>query len=128
MPPCQKSASYCNSGGEILALLCSDDSKQTLVILPQFLTLDSEDKLEGFVYKFEGFELSEHKSANILPSKCTRMLIFGKGVFFVMLFANILSNPIISQICFCDVTTLGLYCLLSFERFLKGLCHHLMLL
>ena len=40
----------------------------------------------------------EHKSANISPPNCNRMLIFGKQAFFVILFPIISSNPIISQI------------------------------
>ena len=36
-------------GGEILALLCHDDSIQILLILPQFQTFGTETKLEGFV-------------------------------------------------------------------------------
>ena len=44
-------------GGEILALLCSDDSIQTLVILPQFLTLGTEVKLEGFVLSHQSVKV-----------------------------------------------------------------------
>ena len=36
-------------GGQILALLCTDDSTQILLILPRFLRLGTETKLEGFV-------------------------------------------------------------------------------
>ena len=36
-------------GGEILALLCPDDSIQILLILSQFLTFGTKTKLEGFV-------------------------------------------------------------------------------
>ena len=43
-------------GGKILALLCSDDTKQILLtcILPQFQTLGTEAKLEGFVWTHRG--------------------------------------------------------------------------
>ena len=44
-------------GGEILALLCSDDSIQTLVILPWFLTLGTEVKLEGFVLSHQSVKV-----------------------------------------------------------------------
>ena len=37
-------------GGEILALLCPDDSIQILLILPQSLTFGTESKLEEFVW------------------------------------------------------------------------------
>ena len=37
-------------GGEILALLCLDDSIQILQILSQFLMLGTETNLEGFVW------------------------------------------------------------------------------
>ena len=47
--------------GEILALLCRDDSIQILLILPQFLTLGTEAKLEGFVWSHSGIaELISH--------------------------------------------------------------------
>ena len=36
-------------GGEILALLCPNDSIQIRLILSQFLTFGTETKLEGFV-------------------------------------------------------------------------------
>ena len=38
-------------GGEMLALLCPDDSIQILLILSQFFTFGTETKLEGFVLK-----------------------------------------------------------------------------
>ena len=41
-------------GGEILALLCPDDSIQILLILSQFLTFGTETKLEGFVWRHQG--------------------------------------------------------------------------
>ena len=41
----------------------------------------------------------EHKSAHISPPNYNRMLNFGKWTFFVMLFLNTSSNPIISQWC-----------------------------
>ena len=41
-------------GGEILALLCPDDSIQILLILSQFLKLGTETKLEGFVWSHQG--------------------------------------------------------------------------
>ena len=41
-------------GGEILALLCPDDSIQILLILSQFLTFGTETKLEGFVWSHQG--------------------------------------------------------------------------
>ena len=37
-------------GGEILALLCPDDSIQIRLILPQFLMFGTETKLEGLVW------------------------------------------------------------------------------
>ena len=42
----------------------------------------------------------EHKSAHISPPNYNRMLNFGKWTFFVMLFPNTSTNPIISQIKF----------------------------
>ena len=41
-------------GGEILALLCSDDSIQIVLILSQFLTLGTETRLEGSVWSHGG--------------------------------------------------------------------------
>ena len=52
--------------GKILALLCSNDSIQILLILSQFLTLDTETKLEGFVWSHHGI------------TDCNKMLTFGK--------------------------------------------------
>ena len=43
-------------------------------------------------------ESLEHKSPNISLPNCSKMLIFGKEAFFIMLFANIFTNPIISII------------------------------
>ena len=43
-------------------------------------------------------ESSGHNRANVLPPNYNKMLIFGKSVFFIMLFPNILTNPIISKI------------------------------
>ena len=37
-----------------------------------------------------------HNRADISPLNCNEILIFGKWAIFIMLFANILSNPIIS--------------------------------
>ena len=42
-------------------------------------------------------ESSEHESAHISPPKWNRRLIFGKRAFFMMLFLNVSSYPIISQ-------------------------------
>ena len=39
-------------------------------------------------------ELLKHGRANILPSYCNNMLIFGKRPFFIMYFQNIAVNPI----------------------------------
>ena len=43
-------------GGEIVALLCPDDSIQILLILPQFHKelLRTEAKLEGFLWSHQG--------------------------------------------------------------------------
>ena len=41
-------------GGEILVLLCPDDSIQILLILSQFLTFGTKTKLEGFVWSHQG--------------------------------------------------------------------------
>ena len=43
-------------------------------------------------------ESLKHKSPYILLPNCNKMLIFGKWAFFIMLFPNILINPIISKI------------------------------
>ena len=40
-------------GGEILALLCPGDSIKILLILPQFQTLRTKTKLEGFVWSHQ---------------------------------------------------------------------------
>ena len=48
-------------GGEILALLCPDDSIQILLILSQFLMFGTEAKLEEFVWSHQGItELISH--------------------------------------------------------------------
>ena len=90
MPTCQKSAFYCHFGGEILVLLCPDDSIQVLLILFQFLTLGTETKLEGFVLfqfltlgtetKLEGFVWSHQGITELMsrPQNGNKMLIFGK--------------------------------------------------
>ena len=51
-----------------------------------------------------------HNRANISPPNCNKMLIFGKKAFFIMLFTNILTNPIFHKFSFCDVNTLELHC------------------
>ena len=43
-------------------------------------------------------ESLEHKCHNISLPNYNKMLIFGKWAFFIMLFVNILINPIISKI------------------------------
>ena len=53
-------------GGEILALLCSVDSIQTLLILPQFLTLGTEDKKKGFVLSHQSIKVSIFHPQNVL--------------------------------------------------------------
>ena len=52
MRACQKSTSYCNFEGEILALLCSDYPIQTVLIFPHFQLFGTEVKLAGSVYVF----------------------------------------------------------------------------
>ena len=64
------------------AALCDCHAKSVFII---FQTFGTEAKLEGFVWSHQ----SEHKSANISLPTCTRMLLFGKGTFFVMPFPNI---------------------------------------
>ena len=76
-----------------MAPLCSDDSIKALVILPLLETLGTEAKLERVC-----MESLEHKSVSISLPNCNTMLIFGKWAFSVMVFPNILSNLIISQI------------------------------
>jgi len=50
-------------------------------------------------------ESSEQTSAYVSPTIYTNTLIFGKGVFSILLFLNMLINPIVSQIQnICDVT------------------------
>ena len=41
-------------GGEILALLCPDDSIQILLTLSQFQKLGTETNVEGFVWSHRG--------------------------------------------------------------------------
>ena len=54
-------------GAKILALLCSDDSIQILLILPQFR------KIRRICMQSSG-----HNIANTSPPNCNKMLIFGK--------------------------------------------------
>ena len=83
---------YCNP-----KLLCSDEPIQILVILSQFQTFRSKTKLEGFVWSHWGIKVPIIIIIISLPN-CNRMLIFGKYALFILLFPNILINPIISQI------------------------------
>ena len=55
----QKVSILLQFGGEILALLCHDDSIQILLILSQFLTLGNETKLEGNRFVWGRHALSE---------------------------------------------------------------------
>ena len=58
------------------------------------------------------------KSVHISVENCSKKVIFGDWTFFITLFPNISSYPTISQIQFCDVITLPLYChLYSTENF-----------
>ena len=43
-------------------------------------------------------ELSEQNRTNTSPPNYNKMLIFGKKVFFIVLFPNTLADPIISKI------------------------------
>ena len=54
--------------GEILALLCPDDSIQTLLILSRFQTLRTETKLEGFVWNHRG--ITEPMSCPQITIRC----------------------------------------------------------
>ena len=55
-------------GGEILALLCPDDSIQILLILSQFSTFGTETKLEGFVWSHYG--ITELTSRSQVAIRC----------------------------------------------------------
>ena len=60
-------------GGEILALLCPDDSTQILLTLSQFLMSGTETKFEGFVWSHQGItELISRRQIAL-----NKMLIFG---------------------------------------------------
>ena len=49
-------------------------------------------------------EFSEYNWATISETICPEMLIFGKQASWTLFFENILTNPIISEILFYDVT------------------------
>ena len=100
MSACQKIRLQFYFGGGIWALWCSDDSIQTLLILPQFITLWTEAKLEGFVWGHQSIKvLISHpqKQFPISPTKINefsrpyRIITFPrqpplyKFVFFLML-------------------------------------------
>lgn len=79
MPTCQKISILLPFKDEILTLLCSDDSTQTLLILP----VRTEE---------------EHKGVVISSPNLNKILTFDKKPFFIMCFLNISSNTKISQI------------------------------
>ena len=56
-------------GGEILALLCADDSIQILLILSQFLTLITKTKLEGFELSHQGITELIFIHLNVSPQQ-----------------------------------------------------------
>lgn len=72
-------------GGEVLALLCPDDSIQLL------LNIWNGDKI-GRIY----MESSGHNEAHTSTPICNKLLSFGKKELFITLFQKISAKPIIS--------------------------------
>ena len=67
-------------GDEILALLCSDNSIRTFLILPVFLTLGTEAKLERFVFR-RGFNLTTLYLNSLKTHLCPKSL---KNLFLIV--------------------------------------------
>lgn len=72
-------------GGEILALLCPDDSIQLLI------NIWNGDKIRR-IY----MESSGHNGAHISPPICNKLPSFGKKELFITLFQKTSAKPIIS--------------------------------
>ena len=97
MPFPQKSLSCAIWGLDNLALLCSYDAIQILLILSLFQTLRTETKLKGFVW------IHWSITSQYLTPKLQQDADFWQVSVFITLFANILINHIISKN-ICDAT------------------------
>ena len=78
---------------EPLSANCSDDSIQILRKLSWIVTLT----MQAYFRRIYGAS-SEHNVGYISSQIFTNGLIFSKWTFFVLLFLDMLTNPIISQI------------------------------